>query len=71
MVEQLLDKVDDDYYIPDANLLITEDDTPVDNFASAKQQRLLVSSLYSSLESQPFLVEANVGIYHTDGEPAG
>ena len=70
MVEQLLDKVDDDYYIPDANLLITEDDTPVDNFADAKQQRLLVSSLYSSLESQPFLVEANVGIYHTDGEPA-
>ncbi|MEA5619481.1 Uma2 family endonuclease [Cronbergia sp. UHCC 0137] len=68
MVEQLLIKVDD-YYIPDANLLITEDDTPVDNFPSAKQQRLLISSLYSSLE-QPFLAEANVGIYHTDGEPA-
>lgn len=69
MVEQLLDKVDD-HYIPDANLLITEDDTPVDNFPSAKQQRLLVSSLYSSLQLQPFLTEANVGIYHTDGEPA-
>ena len=69
MAEQLLDKVDD-HYIPDANLLITEDDTPVDNFPSAKQQRLLVSSLYSSLELQPFLSEANVAIYHTDGEPA-
>jgi hypothetical protein len=61
MVEQLLDKVDD-HSIPDANLLITEDDTPVDNFPSAKQQRLLVSSLYSFLELQPFLTEANVGI---------
>ena len=79
MVEQLLEKVEDhkvedhnipdDHYIPDANLLITEDDTPVDNFPSAKQQRLLISSLYSS-QQQPFLAEANVGIYHTDGEPA-
>ena len=34
---------------PDANQLITEDDQPVDNFASAKQQRLLVSSLYYTL----------------------
>lgn len=35
MVNQLLIN-DDDYYVPDANQLITEDDTPVDNFASAK-----------------------------------
>ena len=58
----------DDYYVPDANLLITEDDTPVDNFASAKQ-RLSVGSLYSSLQNQTLLAAANVGIYHTDGEP--
>ena len=68
MVQEVL--INDDYYVPDANQLITEDDTPVDNFASAKQQRLLVSSLYSSLQSQTFLAEANVGIYHTDGQPA-
>ncbi|MDZ8258300.1 Uma2 family endonuclease [Nostoc sp. ChiQUE01b] len=68
MVQQLLIN-DDDYYVPDANQLVTEDDTPVDNFASAKQQRLLVSSLYSSLESQTFLAEANVGIYYTDLQP--
>lgn len=61
MVQQVLIN-DDDYYVPDANQLVTEDDTPVDNFASAKQQRLLVSSLYSSLQSQTFLAEANVGI---------
>lgn len=65
MVEQLV--ISDDYYIPDANRLVTEDDTPVDNFASAKQQRLLVSCLYSALQKQTFLAEANVGIYYTDG----
>ena len=70
MVEQLLIKTEiDDCDVPDANLLVTEDDTPVDNFASAKQQRLLIASLYSSLENQIFLAEANVGIYHTFSEP--
>jgi Uma2 family endonuclease len=69
MVEQILIN-EDDFYIPDANQLITEDDTPVDNFASAKQQRLLVSSLYSSLQNQILLAEANVGIYYTDLQPA-
>ncbi|WP_414569995.1 Uma2 family endonuclease [Nostoc sp. CCY 9925] len=68
MVNQLLIN-DDDYYVPDANQLVTEDDTPVDNFASAKQQRLLVSSLYSSLQNQTVLAEANVGIYYTDLQP--
>lgn len=28
--------------------LVTEDDEPVDNFFSAKEQRLLASSLYAS-----------------------
>ncbi|MDZ8186602.1 MAG: Uma2 family endonuclease [Nostoc sp. ChiSLP02] len=69
MVNQLLIH-DDDYYVPDANQLVTEDDTPVDNFASEKQQRLLVGSLYSSPQEQTFLAAANVGIYHTDGQPA-
>ncbi|MBH8577548.1 Uma2 family endonuclease [Nostocaceae cyanobacterium CENA369] len=68
MVEQLLIN-DDDFYVPDANQLVTEDDTPVDNFASAKQQRLLVGSLYSSIQQQTFLAEANVGIYYTDLQP--
>jgi len=68
MVEQLLIN-NDDYYVPDANQLVTEDDTPMDNFASAKQQRLSVGSLYSSRQNQTCLAEANVGIYHTDGKP--
>jgi Uma2 family endonuclease len=68
MVEQVFIK-DDNFYIPDANQLITEDDTPVDNFASEKQQRLLINSLYSSLQNQTFLAAANVGIYYTDLQP--
>jgi Uma2 family endonuclease len=68
MVEQILVS-DDNFYIPDANKLVTEDDTPVDNFESAKQQRLLVSCLYSSLQNQLFLAESNVGIYHIYKQP--
>lgn len=68
MVQEVLIN-DDDYYVPDANQLVTEDETPVDNFASAKQQHLLVGSVYSSLKQQTFLAEANVGIYYTDLQP--
>lgn len=68
MVNQLT--TTDEVTFPDASQLITEDDTPVDNFPSAKQQRLLFSSLYSSLPNQVFLAEANVGIYQTVGQPA-
>jgi Uma2 family endonuclease len=71
MVEQLLTSDnDDDFYVPDANQLITENDTPVDNFVSEKQQRLLVGTLYSSLQNQILLAAANVGIYYTDFQPA-
>ncbi|OKH45771.1 hypothetical protein NIES2101_25995 [Calothrix sp. HK-06] len=68
MVEQLLIQ-DDCFYVPDANQLVTEDDKPVDNFASEKQQRLLVGSSYSSLQNQTFLASANVGIYYADSKP--
>lgn len=44
--------------------LITEDDEPVDNFLSAKQQRLLVEPLYTSAKlERPFLADSNVAIY--------
>jgi hypothetical protein len=33
---------------PDVDSLITEDDEPVDNLSSEKQQRLLTEPLYSS-----------------------
>ena len=44
--------------------LITEDDEPVDNFLSAKQQRMLVEPLYISAQLQrPFLADGNIAIY--------
>ena len=56
------------------NELVTEDDTPVDNLLSEKQQRLLTEPLYSSWSGPPpdpsraeeprqFLVAANVGLF--------
>lgn len=52
---------------PDIDSLMTEDDTPVDNLPSEKQQRLLIEPLYSSWggsgEGRPFLAAANVGIF--------
>ncbi|BAY85206.1 hypothetical protein NIES267_47050 [Calothrix parasitica NIES-267] len=68
MVEQILVS-EDNFDILDANKLVTEDDTPVDNFASEKQQRLLAGSLYSSLQNQTFIAAANVGIYHIYKQP--
>lgn len=49
---------------PEIDHLVTEDDTPVDNLPSEKQQRLLTEPLYSSWQSETsFLVAANVGVY--------
>ena len=54
--------------------IITEDDTPVDNIPSSKQQRLLVESLYSSWagpkKTRKFLVDANIGIFYDPDESA-
>lgn len=53
--------------IPSADHLTTEDDTPVDNIYSEKQQRLLTEPLYTSWagpgEGRPFVAFANVGLY--------
>ncbi|MDG2614979.1 Uma2 family endonuclease [Thermoleptolyngbya sichuanensis XZ-Cy5] len=49
----------------DISHLVTEDDTPVDNFQSEKQQRLLVEPLYSSWSPGiPFIAAANVGVFY-------
>ncbi|MFN7944612.1 MAG: Uma2 family endonuclease [Blastocatellia bacterium] len=58
--------------------LVTEDDEPVDNIFSAKQQRLLVEPLYSSWMPEPdedhpaprtFLADANVGVFYSVRQP--
>jgi len=56
--------------IPDISHLVTEDDTPVDNLLSEKQQRLLTTCLYSSLvRDVPFLAAANVGLFYGLNQP--
>ena len=60
--------------VPDIQGLVTEDDTPVDNLASEKHQRLLTETLYSSWDGpgagRPFLAAANVGVFALVRNPA-
>jgi Uma2 family endonuclease len=58
--------------------IVTEDDEPVDNLFSEKQQTLLKRSLYSSWtppkpeksrKPRKFLAAANVGIFYSSHEP--
>jgi Uma2 family endonuclease len=57
--------------------IVTEDDTPVDNLFSEKQQRLLTESLYNSWggpegeggQRRKFLVAANVGLFPSVHQP--
>lgn len=63
---------------PDISGLVVEDDTPVDNLPSEKQQRLLTESLYASWagppseeggQPRPFLAAANVGLFASVKQP--
>jgi Uma2 family endonuclease len=55
---------------PNIDHLVTEDDTPVDNVFSEKQQRLLTEPLYSSWTGAPdgvarkFVAMSNVGLFY-------
>ena len=58
----------------DIETLVTEDDTPVDNMPSEKQQRLLTEPLYSSWsgpgDGRIYLAAANVGVFPEPRNPA-
>jgi Uma2 family endonuclease len=55
----------------DYSQFVTEDDTPVDNLFSEKQQRLLTEPLYASWQpARPFAAFANVGLFYAVAEPA-
>jgi hypothetical protein len=60
--------------------VVTEDDVPVDNLFSAKQQTLLKRPLYASWtppagkrqtpgEPRPFLADSDIGVFYAIGEP--
>jgi Uma2 family endonuclease len=59
---------------PDVQAIITEDDEPVDNLPSEKQQRLLTETLYSSWagpgDGRTFLAAASVGVFYLARRPA-
>ena len=60
--------------VPEIDALVTEDDAPVDNLPSEKQQRLLTETLYSSWSGpgngRTFLAAANVGVFYLARRPA-
>lgn len=55
--------LDVDRIRPNISHIITEDDEPVDNLPSEKNQRLLVEPLYTSTLERPFLAAANVCLF--------
>ena len=63
---------------PDVSSIVTEDDTPVDNIYSERQQRLLLTTLYANWAGPPpeedglprtFVAMANVGVFGTATDP--
>lgn len=73
MTQDLLDLADSEEIVRELDIshLTIEDDTPVDNFQSEQQQRLLVEPLCSSkVLPAPFLATSNVGLfYKLHGDP--
>jgi Uma2 family endonuclease len=57
--------------LPDVQNIITEDDEPVDNIFSEKQQRLLTETLHNSWDGggRTFFAAANVGVFRSVYEP--
>jgi hypothetical protein len=56
---------------PEVDHLMTEVDNPAVNLPSAKNQRLLVGTLYTSARiARPLLAEANIGLFaSTSAQP--
>lgn len=55
---------------PDISHIVTEDNAPVDNIFSERQQRLLAQTLHSSWKSpEPFVALANVGLFYALRKP--
>ena len=59
--------------LPNYDLLVTEDDTPVENIFSERQAKLLSDSLHASWsgpgDGRPFQSMSNVGLFYAVKEP--
>lgn len=54
----------------DVSHIVTEDDAPVDNWKSEKQQRLLANGLYGNWERyQPLVAGVDIGVFDTPYTP--
>ncbi|MBF0103085.1 MAG: Uma2 family endonuclease [Desulfobacterales bacterium] len=70
MAELAFNRIDTQHETINYDDVITEDDTPVDNIFSEKQQRLLVDPLINSWRTdRPFIACSNVGIFFNINEP--
>ena len=49
---------------PSIDHIVTEDDEPVDNLFSAKQQYLLTDALYELWDEDSFIAATNVGMFY-------
>jgi Uma2 family endonuclease len=75
MPEMILEPETIEILEPDLSNVVTEDDEPVDNIFSEKQQRLLTETLFTSWDRGPdekrsFVALANVGLFYAVNEPA-
>jgi Uma2 family endonuclease len=77
-IASIPEKIEYEVEDPDVSGLVTEDDAPMDNIFSEKQQRLLTEPLYSSWMGPPALEDgkprrfaalANVGLFPSPDEP--
>ncbi len=59
--------------LPNYDLIVTEDDTPVENIFSERQAKLLSNALYASWtgpgDGRPFLSMGNVGLFFAVKQP--
>lgn len=74
MTDMILEGEQTETIRPDISHLVTEDDAPVDNIFSEKQQRLLTSPLYEGWlglgDGRKFVAFADVGIFYATTRPA-
>ncbi len=62
--------IDGESIAPDISHIETENDDPVDNLFSAKQQRLLSEALNISWqENRPFLADVDIGVFYSPHQP--
>lgn len=64
-------RADDDVPVPDLSRFVIEDEEPVDNLISEKEQRLLTSTLYASWhapkeQGRTFAALSNVGLFYAE-----